>query len=56
MTTTIGSEIEGWNKPFAKDRSSFDGKPNGFGKWKWAVSFDPNDLNKIIEEAGREVA
>lgn len=26
----------------------------GFGKWKWAVSFDPNDLDMIIEEAGRE--
>jgi len=22
----------------------------GFGKWKWAVSFDPNDLQKIIED------
>ncbi|MCS6824906.1 MAG: type III restriction endonuclease subunit R, partial [Cytophagaceae bacterium] len=22
----------------------------GFGKWKWAVSFDPNDLKKVIEE------
>jgi type III restriction enzyme len=25
----------------------------GFGKWKWAVSFEPNDLDKIIEEASR---
>lgn len=24
----------------------------GFGKWKWAVSFDPNDLGNIIEEVG----
>ncbi|MDG6027958.1 MAG: type III restriction endonuclease subunit R [Candidatus Brocadia sp.] len=23
----------------------------GFGKWSWAVSFDPNDLNKIIRDA-----
>jgi type III restriction enzyme len=22
----------------------------GFGKWKWAVSFDPNDLQKIIKD------
>lgn len=22
----------------------------GFGKWNWAVSFDPNDLNQILEE------
>jgi type III restriction enzyme len=27
----------------------------GFGKWKWAVSFDPNDLNKIIEEGCGEL-
>lgn len=23
----------------------------GFGKWSWAVSFDPNDLNKILRDA-----
>ncbi|MEK6622016.1 MAG: hypothetical protein AABZ13_05995, partial [Planctomycetota bacterium] len=23
----------------------------GFGKWIWAVSFDPNDLNKILRDA-----
>ncbi|MFN3562437.1 MAG: restriction endonuclease, partial [Chloroherpetonaceae bacterium] len=22
----------------------------GFGTWKWAVSFDPNDLGKLLEE------
>ena len=22
----------------------------GFGKWQWAVSFDPNDLSKIIQD------
>lgn len=23
----------------------------GFGKWKWAISFDPNDLDELIEKA-----
>ena len=22
----------------------------GFGKWNWAVSFDPNDLNQILAQ------
>ena len=26
----------------------------GFGKWKWAVSFDPNDLQKIIQDKYNE--
>jgi type III restriction enzyme len=26
----------------------------GFGKWKWAVSFDPNDLQKIIYDKYNE--
>ena len=23
----------------------------GFGKWSWAVSFDPNDLQNLLENA-----
>jgi hypothetical protein len=28
-------------------------RQGGFGKWSWAVSFDPNDLSKIIEERAK---
>jgi len=28
-------------------------RQGGFGKWGWAVSFDPNDLSKIIASAAR---
>jgi hypothetical protein len=23
----------------------------GFGKWSWAVSFDPNDLDQILKNS-----
>ncbi|MCF8081802.1 MAG: DEAD/DEAH box helicase family protein [Deltaproteobacteria bacterium] len=28
----------------------------GFGKWKWAVSFDPSDLEGILDNMGEETA
>ena len=27
----------------------------GFGKWGWAVSFDPNDVETIIQNSARRV-
>jgi type III restriction enzyme len=41
-------------REFLKDWCRAVNQHGGFGKWQWAVSFDPNDLEAIIKRANKE--
>ncbi|MBF0565247.1 MAG: DEAD/DEAH box helicase family protein [Nitrospirae bacterium] len=51
-TKGMDNEQHQTKRAFLDEWCSAVNQHGGFGKWIWAVSFDPNDLQKIIEDAG----